>query len=86
MKTITSNTTFDGKTINFDPKDFKGMQKLMQMADTFTEPAVGVNVDGERVLISVNHDNITVSTHQKNDWVREMIYWEDGTVEELYHK
>lgn len=74
------------KTINFDSKDWKGIVELMKKADEFTEPCVGENSEGERVLISVNHDNITVQTFQNNGWLRENIYWNDCTIEELYHR
>ena len=83
--TIISNTTFDGTTLNFDPSDWKGMFKLMERADEFTEPAIGKNLHQEKVMISVNHDNITVETFQWNGWVRQTVYWDDGTVEELFN-
>ena len=83
--TITSNTTFDGTTLNFDPSDWKEMFKLMERADEFTEPAIGKNLDQEKVMISVNHDNITVETIQHNGWLRRNVYWIDGTVEELFN-
>jgi len=79
-------TTFDGKTINIDSKDYSGMLKLMDRADEFHVPYFGKNDEGETVMISVNHDNITVETFQNNDWVRENIYYRDFTTEELFHK
>ena len=79
-------TTFDGKTINIDPKDYNGMIKLMDRADEFDYALLGENDEGEAVMISVNHDNITVETFQDNDWVRENIYYRDFTTEELFHK
>jgi hypothetical protein len=81
-------TTFDGKVLNFDPMDNKGNVALMERANekTFDVPWAGKNVDGENIMISVNTDNITVETFQNNNWIRENIYWKDGTREELYHR
>lgn len=58
----------------------------MGQHEKFDQMAFGKNEEGETVAISVNKDNITVETYQKNGWVRENIYWEDRNVEELYHK
>ena len=79
-------TTFDGKTINIDPRDYSGMLKLMDRADEFDSAWLGKNDKGETVMISINEDNITVETFQHNDWVRENIYYRDFTTEELFHK
>lgn len=74
------------KEISFDSSDWKGMMKLMERADEFDQPWVGENSEGERVLISVNHNNITTQTFQSNGWARENVYWNDFTIEELFHK
>lgn len=79
-------TTYDGTTINFDSTDWRGMVKLMDRAYEFDSMCDGENAEGERVLISVNRDNITVQTFQDNGWMRENIYWRDCTVEELFHR
>lgn len=80
-------TTFNGKTINFDPHDWKGMRELCNRANEFKVPWSGTNEDGEHIMISVNEDNITVETFQKNGWLRENVYWVDNfIVEELFHK
>ena len=79
-------TTYDGKTITFNPYDTKGNMDLMSRASELDKPLFGKNEDGESVLISVNKDNITVETFQDNGWVRQNVYWEDGTTEELYRK
>lgn len=73
-------------TIEFDPNDWKGMRDLMKRHEEFAEPAIGKNGDGERVMISINADNITTITFQNNGWARENVYWIDGCTEELYHK
>ena len=79
-------TTYDGKTINLDTSDFKGMIDLMDIADEFTSMQFGKNAEGETVAISVNHDNITVETFQDNGWTLETIFYRDGTVEEIPHR
>lgn len=79
-------TTYDGKTIVVDPCDLKGNVALMERADEFTAPYLGENEEGEKVVVSVNKDNITVQTFQKNDWVRTNIYHEDGYNEEMFSK
>lgn len=77
-------TTFDGKTINFDPSDRKGMCELMKRADEFKEMCFGKNTEGEDVTISVNKDNIIVATSQHNGYIRTNIYYDDGLSEEMY--
>lgn len=79
-------TYSDGKQINIDPHDWKGMKELTKKHEEFPYACFGVNEDGEQVLISVNKDNITTETFQSNGWVRENIYHvNDYTVEELFH-
>ena len=41
----------------------------------------GVNADGEDVLLSIFSDHITVSTNQRNGWVRVNYYDADGYAE-----
>lgn len=41
----------------------------------------GVNADGEDVLLSIFTDHITVSTYQRNGWVRVNYYDADGYAE-----
>ena len=81
-------TKYDEKTreIQFDPHDWKGMSELRARADEFKVPCVGKNEEGESVWISINHDNITVQTFQKNGWIRTNVYWDDYNVEETYDK
>ena len=81
-------TVFDGTTITIDPSDYKGMLSLMARANEpdFEMPWSGKNDVGENMLISVNSDNITVQTFQSNGWTRENVYWNDGTVEELFER
>ena len=79
-------TKYDGKTIELDSSDYKGMIELMKRADEFDSACSGKNKNGENVLISVNHDNITVETFQNNGWIRKNVYWECGMSEELYER
>ena len=79
-------TTYDGTTVNFDSTDWKGMIDLMDHSDQFDSVCEGENSEGEKVLISINKDNITVQTFQDNGWMRENIYYRDCTVEELFHR
>lgn len=79
-------TTYDETTVNIDPFDYKGMIALMDKADTFKTRLTGQNGEGETVLISINHDNITTETLQHNNWTRENIYYRDGSTEELFHR
>lgn len=41
----------------------------------------GVNADGEDVLLTILTDHITVSTNQRNGWVRVNYYDADGYAE-----
>ena len=80
-------TTFDGKQINFDPHDWKGIAELCERHAEFDVPWSGKTDEGEHVMISVNEDNITVDTFQSNGRMRQNIYYpEERTVEELYKK
>lgn len=78
-------TTFNGKEINFDPHDWKGIRELCERHTEFDVPWAGKNEDGENIQISVNKDNITVETFQSNGWTRINTYYpEDGRCEEMY--
>ena len=77
------------KTINsvvFDPDDKKGIQQLIKDHILYPNSLVGQNKLGEQVTVSVNSDNVTQVTFQRNGWLRTNIYWKDGTTEELYDK
>lgn len=72
-------------TVNFD--DIAGCKKLMKEHGNSEFPFSGVNENGEEVLISVNPDNITVETFQRNGWLRTNVLWaDDWRVEETYEK
>lgn len=79
-------TYFDGKQIFFDPTDIWGMIALMDRADEFDAPWAGKNENGEHFQISINKNNITVETFQHNNWIRENIYYRDGSSEELFKR
>lgn len=42
------------------------------------------NSNGEEVTVIVRSDSVEVTTFQHNRWVRQNIYWTDGTVEEMF--
>ena len=73
-----------------DPKDKRGLIALMD--DCKANPKkyetylIGESEHGERVLISVNEDNIVVETWQENGWVRKNYYYRDPLAdnEEIY--
>lgn len=44
----------------------------------------GKNSDDENVIVSINDEKATITTCQKNGWLRINVYWKDGTYEELY--
>lgn len=67
-----------------DPSDFDGMLEIMDAYGDTEMPFSGVNDEGEDVSISVFSDRIVVETYQSNGWVRENIFWRDGTREELF--
>lgn len=82
-------TLFENGKLNIDTKDFQGMIELMKRADEpeFKDAFFGIDSEtGESVLVSVNSDNITLITCQSNGYSRENVYWDNGTVEELYEK
>lgn len=74
------------KGIEFHPSDWKYMLNLMKRHKEFPTALFGKNEDGETILVSINEHNITIETYQSNEWIRENVYWDDFTVEELYHK
>ena len=79
-------TILEGTSLSFDPHDIKGNLELMDRANEFKMPFFGSNEDGERVIISVNTENITVETFQDNGWTRENIYHRSLDNEELFHR
>ena len=72
--------------MTIDYSNMKQMIDLMNRHNEFDTMIVGENSDGERVYTSINEDNVTVETHQKNGWVRTNVIYRDGTVEEIYSR
>lgn len=74
--------------MNFDTRDWESMKAMMEECKSnpskYQMPFFGVNEDDEAVKVEVYEDRIVLYTTQKNDWIRQNIYWNDGTVEELY--
>lgn len=69
-----------------NPSDYKGMIRLMDKYGNEPLPFSGKNDKGESVIISVNPDNITIQTFQKNGWMRTNAYYRDGSTEELFER
>lgn len=69
-----------------DPSNYDGILALMDKADDYDMPLFGENEEGEKVMISINNDNVTVQTFQKNNWIRTNVYWRDYTTEELFSR
>lgn len=57
---------------------------LMHHHEDYPEELFGKNQDGEMIGVSVNRDNIVVTTWQNNKWIRKDVYHLDGTQEEIY--
>lgn len=72
------------KTICVDPTNFKSLVSLMDLHEEFPYMLFGENEQGEENIISINRDNVTVSTYQKNGWIRQNVYYRDGSTEESY--
>lgn len=77
-------TTFEDGVLCFDPTDWASNVSLMLKHSEFKQALMGRNTDGETVWIHINKDNITVQTFQDNGFIRENIYYSDGTSEELF--
>ena len=69
-----------------NPSDWPAMLKLMDEYSDSDSPFSGIDECGNRVLISVNRDNITTQTFQSNGWIRTNIYNRFGENEELYER
>ena len=59
---------------------------LMQRHEEFDQMLSGVDSDGCDVTVSINSDNITVTTFQHNGWACTKVYWADGDIEESFEK
>lgn len=76
-------TMIDTK-IKFNPSDWNEMRNLMSKANEFDHSLFGVNENNEQVMLDIREDSIVLRTFQHNDWIRVNIYYEDGTVEEMF--
>lgn len=52
----------------------------------YIEGQVGVDFDGDYVLVSIDKESATITTPQDNGWNRINIYYPDGSEEELYRR
>lgn len=71
--------------ITFDPTDLYAMRKLMREQSRDT-PYCGENEQGERIILGIRPDLITLTTYQSNRWIRTNTYWADGSSEETYER
>lgn len=71
-------------TININLNDLRSMIELMDKYHTTKHMLSGTNELGEHTTASIFKDKIVVVIHQKNGWVRENVYWRDGTCEETF--
>ena len=72
------------KLLKIDFTDIDAMREVMRTHAG--KNAIGTNESGEEVIVMVSSDHITASTFQHNGWIRNNVFWEDGTTEELYEK
>lgn len=68
----------------FDPGNEAGLRALMDELGDSKTMFPGTNELGERIFISIAHDNIVVVTLQQNGWIRRNTYWRDGSREESF--
>lgn len=71
---------------NLDTSDWDGMCEIMDKYGDEALPFGGINENGERVLIGVCHDSISIQTFQNNGWLRTNIYNRNGEFEELFDR
>ena len=79
---------FDGKILNFDTGDPQLMLDYMddckENPQKYRFPLFGKTDDDEDFTVEIYEDKIIVATTQKNNWIRKVWYWRDGTIEEMY--
>ena len=69
-----------------DPTDFGGLVSIMDQYGGTDGIFVGHNEEGEDTLMSVSNGDITVTTFQKNGWIRKDVYFRDGVSETLFDR
>ena len=52
----------------------------------YVDGQIGVTLDDEYVIVSIDNECATVQTLQENGWMRVNVYYPDGTEEEYYRK
>jgi len=60
--------------------------ELKQKYGLIPDTQVGVNENGESVIVSIDEECACVTTMQNNRWSRTNIYYPDGWEEEYYSK
>jgi len=74
------------KTISIDLTDREARKALMKDHAKYDTMLIGHNSDDELTTTSINEDHIIHCTHQNNGWIQKLVFWEDGTIEELWEK
>lgn len=59
-------------------------QKLLDQFGYIKDVLVGINEDGEKVIVSIDEESAYVKTLQSNQYARVNIYYPDGREDELY--
>lgn len=67
-----------------DPTDFAGLVRIMDRYGDREGIFVGQNEEGEDMMVSVSHGDLTVTTFQKNGWTRKDVYFREGVSETLF--
>ncbi len=50
----------------------------------YVEGLVGNNEDNQVIIVTIDEESASIRTLQENGWIRENIYYRDGSEEELY--
>ncbi len=61
-------------------------EELLEKYGMIPDTRVGVNENGENVIVSIDEECACITTMQHNRWMRTNIYYPDGWEEEYYSK
>ena len=68
MNNKLDKTRLDALAADFD--NVESRRQMMQEFGDYPDALFGVNENGEKVMLSICKDGITVRVFQKNQWVR----------------
>ena len=71
------------RPIEFNPKT-TNIKEFIEKYNNVHQYIMGKNSLGEDTLMSINYDNVSVRTYQNNHHIRTNIYYEDGTIDEVF--